>query len=111
MSLALLFHYLMLNMFRMLIDTSSGACDLFVELFHGFIALVRCVLVLLWGLVVVVWYLCGRLQPATRIPSQTSHTETPTHIETRTHNQCGDTKEKSQAPDDGCINVRSMLST
>jgi len=40
----------------------------------------------------------------------TSHTETPTHIETRTHNQCGDTIEKSQTPDDGCINVRSMLS-
>jgi len=35
MSLALLFHYLMLNMFRMLIHTSSGACDLFVDLFHG----------------------------------------------------------------------------
>jgi len=35
MSLALLFQYLMLNMFRMLIHTSSGACDLFVELFHG----------------------------------------------------------------------------
>jgi len=32
MSLALLFHYLMLNMFRMLILPSSGACDLFVEL-------------------------------------------------------------------------------
>jgi len=35
MSLALLFHYLMLNMFRMLIHPSSGACDLFGELFHG----------------------------------------------------------------------------
>ena len=35
MSLALLFHYLMLNMFRMLIHPSSGACDLFVVLFHG----------------------------------------------------------------------------
>ena len=35
MSLALLFHYLMLNMFRMLIHPSSGACDFFVELFHG----------------------------------------------------------------------------
>ena len=34
MSLALLFDYLMLNMFRMLIHPSSGACDLFVELFH-----------------------------------------------------------------------------
>jgi len=35
MSLAFLFHYLMLNMFRMLIRPSSGACDLFVGLFHG----------------------------------------------------------------------------
>ena len=32
---ALLFHYLMLNVFRMLIHPSSGACGLFVELFHG----------------------------------------------------------------------------
>jgi len=39
-----------------------------------------------------------------------SYTETPTHIETRTHNQCGDTIEKSQAPDDGRINIRNMLS-
>jgi len=39
-----------------------------------------------------------------------SHTETPTHIETRTHNRCGDTIEKSQALDDGYINVRNMLS-
>ena len=50
------------------------------------------------------WYPCGRLQPE-------EHTETPTHIEARTHNQCGDTIEKSQAPDNGCINVRNMLST
>jgi len=35
MSLALLFLYLMLNMFRMLIHPSLGACDLFVEPFHG----------------------------------------------------------------------------
>jgi len=41
---------------------------------------------------------------------QPSHTETPTHIETRTHDQCGDTIGKSQASDDGCINVRNMLS-
>ena len=42
---------------------------------------------------------------------KSSHTETPEHIETRTHNQCGDTIEKSQAPDDGCINFRNMLNT
>jgi len=40
----------------------------------------------------------------------TSHTETPTHIETRTQNQRGDTIEKSQAADDGCINARNTLS-
>jgi len=35
MSLAFLFHYLMLSMFRMLIHPSPGDCGLFVELFHG----------------------------------------------------------------------------
>ena len=35
MSLALLlFHYLLRNMFRMLVYPSLGACDLFVELYH-----------------------------------------------------------------------------
>jgi len=56
MSLAFLVHYLMLNMFRMLIHPSSGACDLFVELFHCCIALVRCVLVLRCGSAGLVWY-------------------------------------------------------
>jgi len=55
------------------------------------------------------WYPCGRLKHITDT-TPTSHTETPTHIERRTHKQCGDTIEKSQAPDDGCINVRNMLS-
>ena len=32
MSLALLFHYLLLNMFRMLVHPSSGACNLCVLL-------------------------------------------------------------------------------
>ena len=49
MSLVLLFHYLMLNMFRMLIHPSSGACDLFVELFHGlYCSGSTCVGVTLW---------------------------------------------------------------
>ena len=56
MSFALLFHYLMLNVFRKLIHPSSGVCDLFVELFHGLYCLVRCVLVLRCGLAGVVWY-------------------------------------------------------
>ena len=49
MSLAFLFHYLMLNMFRMLIHPSSGACDLFDELFRGlYCSDSMCVGVTLW---------------------------------------------------------------
>jgi len=49
MSLALLFLYLMLNMFRVLIHPSSGACDLFVELFHWlYCSGSMCVGVTLW---------------------------------------------------------------
>ena len=35
MSIALLFHYLVLNMCLMLVHPSSGDCNLFVVLFHG----------------------------------------------------------------------------
>jgi len=49
MSLAFLFHYLMLSMFRVLIHPSSGACDLFMELFHGlYCSGSMCVGVTLW---------------------------------------------------------------
>ena len=44
------------------------------------------------------------------IVSPHCYIETPKHFETRTHDKCGDTIEKSQARDDGCINVRNMLS-
>ena len=56
MSLVLLFHYLLLNMFRMLVHSSSGACDLLWIYFMCCIALVRCVLVLGRGSAGVVWY-------------------------------------------------------
>ena len=56
MSLALLFHYLQLNMFRMLVHPSSGACDLLCIYFMCCIALVRCVFVLRCGSAGVVWY-------------------------------------------------------
>jgi len=56
MSLALLFHYFMLNMFRMLVHPSSGACDLLLRYFMGCVALVRCALVLRCGLSGVVRY-------------------------------------------------------
>ena len=94
-------------MFRTLMHPSSGACDFSVVSPHW-----SCVLVSV-SVGVSVWLGWGGirvLQPATRIPLQPSHTKNPTHIETRTHDQCGDTTEKSQAPDDGCINVRNMLS-
>ena len=59
MSLALLFHYLMLNMFRMLVHPSSGACDIFVASF-------------------------GLHRDTT--PPQPNHTVTPTHIEPEQYN-------------------------
>jgi len=76
MSLALLFHYLMLNMFRVLIHPSSGACDLCVELFHG----LCCSGSMCVG--VTLWFGCGG----------------------------GNSTNKSQGPEDGCINIRNMLS-
>jgi len=74
MSLALLFHYLILNMFRMLVHPSSGACDLFVELFHG----LYCSGTMRVG--VTVWFGWGSV------------------VSLRS------------APEDGCTNIRNMLS-
>ena len=59
MSLALLFHNLLLSVFRMLVHPSSGTCDLLWIYFMCCIALVRCVLVLRCGSAGVVW--CGIL--------------------------------------------------
>ena len=56
MSLALLFHYLLRNMFRMLVHPSSGACDFLWIYFMCCIALVRCVLVLRCGSAGMEWY-------------------------------------------------------
>jgi hypothetical protein len=112
MSLVITFYFTssMLNMFRILIHPSSGACDFSIVSPHW-----SCVLVSMF-VGVSVWLGWGGicvavvLQPATRIPPQPSHTKTPTHIETRAHDQCGDKIEESHAPDDGCINVWNMLS-
>ena len=73
-----------LNMFRTLIHPSSGACDFYIVSPHW-----SCVLV--WMCVgVLVWLGWGGIRVAGC--------------------QCGDTVEESQAPDDGCINIRNMLS-
>ena len=79
MSLAFLFQYLMLNMFRMLIHPPTGACDLFVELYHG----LYCSGSMRVG--VTLWFgWCGvvsvcRLKHCKRITHH--HNVTPTHIE------------------------------
>ena len=93
MSLALLFHYLMLIIFRMLIYPSLVACDLFAELFHR------------------LWYPDAgfSLHPDTT-PPQPNHNVTPTHIEPEQYNPWNNSTNKSQAPEDGCINIRNMLS-
>ena len=71
MSLALLLLYSVLNMFRMLIHPSSGACDLFVELFRGL-------------------HRSGSMCVGVTLRNNSTN--------------------KSQAPEDGCINIRNMLS-
>ena len=108
MSLALLFQYLMLNMFRMLIHPSSGACDLFVELFHGlYCSGSMCTVQYSTVLYCTVLY-CS-LHPDTT-PPQPNHNVTPTHIEPEQYNTWSNSTNKSQAPEDGCINIRNMLS-
>ena len=87
LSLALLFLYLMLNMFRVLILPFSGACDLFVELFHGLYCL-----------------------HTDTTPPQPNHNVTPTHNEPEQYNPWNNSTNKPQTPEDGCINIRNMLS-
>ena len=82
MSLALLFHYLMLNMFRMLIHPSSGACDLFVELFHG----LYCSGSMYVGVTFVWLWWCGVRMQADTTPPQPNHNVTRTYIEPEQYN-------------------------
>ena len=75
-----LFLYLLLNMFRMLIHPSSGACDLFVELFHG----LYCSGSMCVG--VTAWFGWGGVVSVCRLqqPAYGYHT-TPTYRNTNTH--------------------------
>ena len=81
----------MLNMFRMLVHPSSGAWDLFVELFHGlYCSGLMCVGVTVWfswGGVVSLCRLkqCFSLHKDTT-PPRPNHTVTPTHIEPEQYN-------------------------
>jgi len=52
------------------------------------------------------------LQPAYgyhTTPPQPNHNVTPTHIEPEQYNPWNNSSNKSQAPGDGCINIRNML--
>ena len=42
-------------------------------------------------------------------PPQPNHNVTPTHIEPEQYNPWNNSRNKSQAPEDGCINIRNML--
>jgi len=77
----------------------------------GCIALVRCVLVLRCGLAEVVWYPDAgwSLQKDTTQP-QPNHNVTPSRIEPEQYNPWNNSTNKSQAPEDGYINIRNMLS-
>jgi len=81
-----------LNMFRTLIYPSSGACDYSVQLPHWSCSSWFDVC---WsfGVVGLEWYPCCRLKPATRIPLQPNHTETPTQSSQEEHDQCGNSTE------------------
>jgi len=77
----------------------------------GYIALVRCVLVFLCGLAGLVWYPdVGFSLHTDTTPAQPNHKGTPTHIEPEQYNPGNNSSNKSQAPEDGCINIRNMLS-
>jgi len=77
----------------------------------GCIALVRCVLVLLCGLAVVVWYpYAGFSLHTDTTPPQPNHNVTPTHFEPEQYNPWNNSTNKSQAREDGCIKIRNMLS-
>jgi len=56
----------------------------------------------------------SRLQPAYghhTTPPQPNHNVTQTHIEPEQYNPCNNSTNKSQAPEDGCINIRNMLNS
>jgi len=103
MPLVLLLLYSVLNMFRVLIHPSSGACDLCVELFHGLhLSGSMCVGVMLW------YPYAGFSLHTDTTPPQPYHNITPTHIEPDQRNPRNNSTHKLQAPEDGCINIRNI---
>ena len=107
------FNSYVINMFQTLIYPSSGACDYSVDL--------PCWSYCSWfdvcwsfGVVGLEWYPCCRLKHNL----QHGYHSNPTTLKLLQHtsnqeqyDQRGNSKEYSQAPDDGYINVQNMLST
>ena len=97
-----------LNVFRTLIYPSSGACDWVVELPHRS-SCSQFVMCWRFGAAGCRWCSFCRLKPEKRAPLKTSRTKSPTHNEQ--DDRCCNSSTQSQAPEDGYINVRNMLST
>ena len=76
-------------------------------------SILRSLRLIWWVISLVVIFLvhvCFSLHPDTT-PPQPNHNVTPTHIEPEQHNPWNTSTNKSQAPEDGCINIRNMLSS
>jgi len=73
-----------------------------------------------WSYVVVWLWCCGIRMQVEALkcfslhmdtkPPQPNHNITPTHIESEQYNPWNTWTNKSKAPEDGCINIRNMLS-
>ena len=74
---------------------------------------ISCVVLLCYDVVCsgMMWYpdVGFSLHPDTT-PPQPNHKVTPTHIEPEQYNPWNNSTNKSQAPEDECINIRNMLS-
>ena len=85
------FTYYGLNMFRTLIDPSSGACDCVDELPH--------------------WSSCSQFVVCWRFGAAGFGWCSFCRLNWEHDDRCGTSTTQTQAPDDGYINVRNMLST
>jgi hypothetical protein len=61
-----------------------------------------------YGVVRLGW--CGIRMQAEALLSSPNHNVTPTHIVPQQYNPWNNSTSKSQAPEDGCTNIRNMLS-
>ena len=54
--------------------------------------------------------ICWVVRNPDTTPPQPNHSVTPTHIEPEQYNPWNNSTNKSQAPEDGCINIRNLWS-